>query len=76
MTGPKPKVVYIPICARRLVAIPIIESFPSSGTSEPILVLGIATFAIAKWDRIADPDWGDALGTDSTDSPAPEKAPP
>jgi len=53
------------ICEYRLVAIPIIESFPSSGTSEPILVLGIATFAIAKWDRIADPDWGDALATDS-----------
>ncbi len=50
-------------------AIPIIESFPSSGTSEPILVLGIATFGIAKWDRIENPDWGDALGTDSTDSP-------
>ncbi len=54
------------ICVHRLVAIPIIESFPSSGTSEPILVLGIATFAIAKWDRIENPDWGDALGTDST----------
>ncbi|MCH7620878.1 MAG: hypothetical protein IH870_03170 [Chloroflexi bacterium] len=54
-----------PVCAYRLVAIPIIESFPSFGSSEDIRVLGIATFAIAKWDRIANPDWGDALGTDS-----------
>ena len=61
--GPGPKVAYDPICERRLVAIPIIKSFPSSGSSEDILVLGIATFAIAKWDRIAD--WGDALGTDN-----------
>ena len=53
-----------PICEYRLVAIPIIESFPSSGSSEAIMVLGIATFAIAKWDRIADPDWGDALAAD------------
>ena len=64
-SGPGPKVVYNPICEYRLVALPIIESFPSSGSSEDILVLGIATFAIAKWDRIANPDWGDALGTDS-----------
>lgn len=63
--GPGPKVVYNSNCQRRLVAIPIIKSFPSSGGSEDILVLGIATFAIAKWDRIADPDWGDALATDS-----------
>ncbi len=53
------------VCKRRLVAIPIIKSFPSSGSSEDIMVLGIATFAIAKWDRIANPDWGDALATDS-----------
>ncbi len=63
--GPGPKVAYNPICERRLVAIPIIESFPSSGSSEDIRVLGIATFAIAKWDRVANPDWGDALGTDN-----------
>ncbi len=63
--GPGPKVVHNPICENRLVVIPIIKSFPSSGSSEDILVLGIATFAIAKWDRIANPDWGDALGTDS-----------
>ena len=64
-SGPGPKVVHNPICENRLVVIPIIKSFPSSGSSEDILVLGIATFAIAKWDRIANPDWGDALGTDS-----------
>ncbi len=59
------KVVYNPIFERRLVAIPSIKSFPSSGSSEDIMVLGIATFAIAKWDRIANPGWGDALATDS-----------
>ena len=62
--SPGPKVVHNPICQRRLVAIPTIKSFPSSGTSEDIMVLGIATFAIAKWDRIANPDCGDALAID------------
>jgi hypothetical protein len=78
ITGPDPdgmalaRTKFVPgsICHNRLIAIPIIESFPSSGSSEDIMVLGIATFAIAKWDRKAG--WGDALGTDSlgTDSPA------
>ena len=45
-----------PICEYRLVAIPIIESFPSSGTSEDIMALGMDTLAIAKWDRIPDSD--------------------
>ena len=57
-----PPVVLNPLCPYRLIAIPIIESFPSSGSSEDIMVLGIATFAIAKWDRKAG--WGDALGAD------------
>ena len=48
-------------CEVRLVAAPIIDHFPSGG-SDPILVLGVVTFAIAKWDRVP-PSWGDPLGT-------------
>jgi Flp pilus assembly protein TadG len=47
-------------CDSRLVVVPIIDHFPQ-GHSDTILVLGVATFGIAKWDR--NSPWGDALGT-------------
>ena len=50
-----------PLCQYRFVALPLLRSFPSGGTSEPIHVLGIATFGIANWDRGAP--HGDPLGT-------------
>ena len=37
-------------CEYRLVAIPILDSFPSAGSGD-VWVLGIATFGIAGWDR-------------------------
>lgn len=49
-----------PGCDFRLVVVPIIDHFPQ-GHSDSILVLGLATFGIAKWDR--NSPWGDALGT-------------
>jgi hypothetical protein len=51
---------YRPGCEYRLVAVPVIDHFPS-GAAEDVVVLGVATFAIAKWDRI--PQYGNALGT-------------
>jgi len=47
-------------CDFRLVSIPIIERFPTQGAAEDILVLGVATFAIAGWDRKAQ--FGNAAG--------------
>jgi hypothetical protein len=48
-------------CSRRLVVVLIIDHFPN-GASEDVVVLGVATFGIAKWDR--DPPWGnDSTGT-------------
>ncbi|GAB4320766.1 MAG: hypothetical protein Kow0010_00740 [Dehalococcoidia bacterium] len=49
-------------CEDRLVLVPIIYEFPQ-GSSDDILVLGVATFAIASWDR--NPQYGDAEGTDA-----------
>jgi hypothetical protein len=50
-----------PGCDFRLVVVPVIHHFPPQGASEDILVLGVATYGIAKWDRNAP--WGDGLGT-------------
>lgn len=47
-------------CDFRLVAVPILGQFPE-GASEDVEVLGVATFAIAKWDRNAP--FGNAEGT-------------
>jgi len=52
----------IPGCEFRLVSVAILHHLPSGG-SEDILVLGVATFAIAKWDR--NPNYGNALGNDT-----------
>jgi hypothetical protein len=49
-----------PGCDFRLVVVPLIDHFPQ-GHSDTILVLGVATFGIAKWDRT--PNYGDAVGT-------------
>lgn len=49
-------------CDFRLVVVPVIDHFPQ-GHSDTILVLGVATFGIAKWDR--NSPWGDAQGTTS-----------
>ena len=49
-----------PGCDFRLVVVPVINHFPQ-GHSDTILVLGVATFGIAKWDR--NSPWGDAVGT-------------
>ena len=49
-----------PGCDFRLVIVPVIHHFPT-GASEDILVLGVATFGIAKWDRT--PAYGNAVGT-------------
>ncbi|MBM3926540.1 MAG: hypothetical protein FJ320_11290 [SAR202 cluster bacterium] len=46
-------------CSRRLVVVLIIDHFPK-GASEDVVVLGVATFGIAKWDR--DPPWGNDSG--------------
>ena len=48
-------------CEYRLVVVPVIDPLPLQGASEDVLVLGVATFAIAKWDRT--PGYGDAQGT-------------
>jgi len=58
---------YVPDtkCKKRLVTFPIIEYFPSSGASEPIPVLGIATFAIVGWERKQHKIKGTPLGTDT-----------
>lgn len=51
---------YNPIdrCNRRLVSIVVIDQFPSgSGTA---VVLGVATYSIARWDRT--PAYNDAMG--------------
>jgi len=48
-------------CNYRLVAVPILQRFPT-GSSEAILVLGVATFGIAKWDRQAP--WDNLIGWD------------
>ena len=48
-------------CEYRLVVVPVIDPLPLQGASEDVLVLGVATFAIAKWDRA--PGYGDAQGT-------------
>lgn len=53
-----------PGCDFRLVVVPIIDHFPQ-GHSDTILVLGVATFGIAKWDR--NSPWGDALGTETVE---------
>jgi len=45
-----------------LVTVPILSSLPEQGHAD-VVVLGIATFAIAKWDRY--PQYGNALGTPS-----------
>ena len=44
-------------CIARAVPIPIIDAWPPQGTSADIQILGIATFYIAGWDRVAP--WGD-----------------
>ena len=49
-------------CDFRLVAVALLDHFPF-GASEDVLVLGVATFALAKWDRT--PPYGNAEG-DST----------
>ena len=48
-----------PGCDFRLVVVPIIDQFPDG--HKQILVLGIATFSIASWDRT--PKYGNAVGT-------------
>ncbi len=48
-------------CEYRLVVVPVLASLPEPGSSGDALVLGVATFAIAKWDR--RPPYGDAQGT-------------
>ena len=48
-------------CEYRLVVVPVLASLPDPGSSGDALVLGVATFAIAKWDR--RPAYGDAQGT-------------
>jgi hypothetical protein len=47
-------------CEFRLVALPILHHFPT-GASEDIVVLGVATYGIVKWDRQGP--WGDPIGT-------------
>ena len=62
----------VDVCAYRLVAVPIIHHFPPEGASEDILVLGVATYGIAGWDRRGNP-MGNARGDDDTpcdDEPA------
>ena len=46
-------------CEHRLVSIAIIDHFPNGG-SEDLLVLGVATFALAGWDRNAP--YGNSTG--------------
>ena len=53
---------YVDGCEFRLVTVPILSSLPEQGHAD-VVVLGIATFAIAKWDRY--PQYGNALGTPS-----------
>lgn len=38
-------------CGDRAVLVPIIDAFPTQGHSDPIDILGLATFYIAGWDR-------------------------
>ena len=61
-------------CDFRLVSIPILNSFPPQGASEDILVLGVATFAIADWDRQAA--FGNAVGNSGYDCDDPPPGPP
>ena len=61
-------------CDFRLVSIPILNSFPPQGASEDILVLGVATFAIADWDRHAA--FGNAVGNSGYDCDDPPPGPP
>jgi len=45
-------------CAHRAVLVPFIQSFPRSGSSNPVRVVGLGVFYIAGWDR--NGPWGDA----------------
>ena len=47
-------------CDFRLVTVPLIDEFPDGGAGD-VVVLGVATFAIAGWDR--QPPWGESVGT-------------
>jgi len=49
----------VPGCDFRLVVVPVIDHFPDG--HKQILVLGVATFGIAKWDRKSP--WNDSFGT-------------
>lgn len=49
-----------PGCDFRLVAVPILEHFPF-GSSQDVLVLGVATFAITGWDQSSP--YGNVEGT-------------
>ena len=64
-------------CDFRLVSIPVLNAFPSSGAAEDILVLGVSTFAIAGWDRTPtfDDDLGDQTRECSPPAPGPPPAP-
>ncbi len=65
---------FVTNCDYRLVSIPILESFPTVGASEDIMVLGVATFAIGGWDR--DPQYGDAIGNSGYACDDPPLGPP
>ncbi len=58
----------VPGCEYRLVSVPVLESLPAQG-NEDVLVLGVATFAIAKWGRSGNP--GDALAGDGNGNEGP-----
>ena len=49
-------------------------SFPATGASEDILVLGVSTFAITGWDR-TNPT-GDDLGDQTRECQKPPNGPP
>ena len=57
---------FDPVCNFRLVAVPILGHFPV-GASEDVEVLGVATFAIAKWDRKAPFGSSESTSTDACD---------
>jgi len=61
-------------CEYRLIAVPIIDHFPPGGASEDVLVIGVATFGIAGWDRT--PVYGDDRGTPTQPCAPPPPGPP
>ncbi len=61
------------LCANRLVSIPVLDRLPDNGNDpEGVIVLGVATFAIVKWDRT--PQVGNATASHAGFGSEPTKA--